>query len=356
MNSPRALRTTELAKEFARQGHQVTVLVPKVEEHFEFEKEYNLQIKDLGHVRWSGVTLKGKGIGLLTRRFIRRFSKLLFEFPDIQLFGLVTRALKKESEYDMLVSVAVPYPIHWGVAASRNKYHPIAKTWVADCGDPYMGHKNDTFRRPFYFKWVEKWFCRKADFISVPFPGAKEAYYPEFREKIRVIPQGFSFPEIVKNVDKKKSRECVAFAYSGNIGSYKHYAIPFLQELENVNAAFEFYIYTREFDFWQRHCSPKLQEKCIIRSYLERGKLLHVLSEMDFLLHFPYELDVQKSLKLIDYQYLNIPILSYRNTEADKIKLNEYLNWNFDRRGLREDISQYKIENVTKQFLNLTLH
>src|SRR5690606_30622624 len=76
------------------------------------------------------------------------------------------------------------------------------KNWIADCGDPFMGNKFRT--RAFYFKYVEKWFCRKADFLSVPIEGAIQAYYPEFKEKIKVIPQGFNFkdfaiPESVPN-------------------------------------------------------------------------------------------------------------------------------------------------------------
>ena len=48
-NNPRSFRTTELSKEFAKQGHQVTVYVPKDNrEHVKFEKEYGVTIKDLG--------------------------------------------------------------------------------------------------------------------------------------------------------------------------------------------------------------------------------------------------------------------------------------------------------------------
>ena len=71
-----------------------------------------------------------------------------------------------------------------------------AKKWIADCGDPFMGAKLETFRKPFYFKYFEKDFCRKADYITVPAEGAKKAYYSEFLGKIRVIPQGFNFKQI----------------------------------------------------------------------------------------------------------------------------------------------------------------
>jgi hypothetical protein len=184
-------------KEFARQGHDVTVLTPKdPEEHPPFEKEYGVTIKDLGQPRWKEVEIKGSGLILLIRRALRRFSNLLFEYPNIELMGMVKRALRKESGYDLMISIAVPYPIHWGVASVRSEEHPVAKTWIADCGDPYMGQENDTFKPPFYFGYLEKKFCRKADFITVPVEGAIDAYYPEFRNKIRVIPQGFRFEDI----------------------------------------------------------------------------------------------------------------------------------------------------------------
>ena len=39
-NSPRSFRTTELAKEFARRGHQVKVITPSYPEHRQFQEEF----------------------------------------------------------------------------------------------------------------------------------------------------------------------------------------------------------------------------------------------------------------------------------------------------------------------------
>ncbi|MEA1886217.1 MAG: hypothetical protein U9N72_03280, partial [Bacteroidota bacterium] len=144
-NSPRSFRTTELAKEFARQGHFVRVITPKTPViHDDFAREYGLEIKDMGRRRWKSIILKGKGVNLMLRRLMKRFSGLLFEYPNIELYWMVRRALREESGYDLLISIAVPYPVHWGVAARRSETYPIAKNWVADCGDPYMGQENDT--------------------------------------------------------------------------------------------------------------------------------------------------------------------------------------------------------------------
>jgi hypothetical protein len=138
-NSPRANRATELAKEFALQGHKVVVLTPKSSEHAAFEKKHQIQIKDLGKLNWKVPDFGSSRAGYLLTRMGVRFLQLSVEFPGIELMFKVKKALLKENGYDLLISIAVPYPIHWGVAKVWNKNQPIAKTWVADCGDPYMG-------------------------------------------------------------------------------------------------------------------------------------------------------------------------------------------------------------------------
>jgi len=179
--SPRSMRTTELAKEFARQGHEVTLYLPESGyDYSDFLKEHPIRIKSLGKATFREIQVKGKGPVRLLRRSLRRILGLLFEYPGIELMFKVSRRLRKESGYDMLISIAVPFTIHWGVARARSNRKPIAETWVADCGDPYMGDTTDSFKKPMYFKYVEKWFSRKADYITIPFEGARSAYYPEF--------------------------------------------------------------------------------------------------------------------------------------------------------------------------------
>jgi len=98
-------------------------------------------------------------------RLLSRVLLILFEYPTIENMFKIMRILKNESDYDLMISFAVPYPVHWGVAFSRSQKHNIASVWVADCGDPYMGDVLDTFRKLFYFGYLEKYFSRKADFI-----------------------------------------------------------------------------------------------------------------------------------------------------------------------------------------------
>ena len=75
INSPRSFRTTELAKELARQGHKVKVITPRMTElHDRFEEDYGIEIGDLGRLRGKVVAIKGKGVIRLIRRGMVRFA------------------------------------------------------------------------------------------------------------------------------------------------------------------------------------------------------------------------------------------------------------------------------------------
>lgn len=355
-NSPRSLRTTELVKEFARQGHEVTLLTLKNDQHHEsFEAEHGVTIKDFGPLKFSPVELDGSsGFTRIIKRVLRRGLLQLFEYPDIELMYRVKKALQKESGYDLLISIAVPYPIHWGVAWARREENPIAETWVADCGDPYYGLENDSFNKLFYFAWVEKWFCRKADFITIPFEGGESAYFEEFHSKIKVIPQGLSFPlEINGEQYSNNENETVTFAYFGNIQSYLHYAEPFLEKLNTVEKDFKFIVYTQNKELFREKLDHQTLKKCELNSYVEREKLLSRLSSVDFLIHFPYRKDSQKSLKLIDYNFLRKPILEYKNDHFSDEVFREFLEFNFENKRDFEDYEKYKIENVSASFIEL---
>lgn len=354
MNTPRSFRTTELVKEFARQGHKVTLLTVKNDEfHVPFEEEYGVTIKALAPLWFPKVELAGSSRFIrLFKRLIRRILLLFFEYPDIELMFRVKKALKEESGYDLLISIAVPHPIHWGVAWAWRKNNLIAETWAADCGDPYYGLENDSFNKLFYFGWIEKWFCRKADFITIPFEGGRSAYFKEFHSKIKVIPQGLSFPEEINNGSHSEN-DVITFAYFGNIQSYLHYAIPFLEKLNSIEQEFRFIVYTKRRDIFDSTLNQETFNNCVLRDYVERDILLKELSSVDFLIHFPYLKNSQKSLKLIDYNFLKKPILEYKNDEFSDRVFKEFLEYNFKNKREFEDYTKYKIENVCTDFLKL---
>lgn len=354
LNSPRSFRTTELAKEFSRQGHEVTVLIPKTAQHVAFEKEHNLTIEDLGQPRWKEVQLRGKGILLFLRRLWRRAMQVLLEYPNLEYYFKVKKTLKKkennQESYDLLISIAVPYPIHWGVASVWKKKKNIAQTWIADCGDPFMGQENDTFKYPFYFKYIEKWFCRKSDYITVPTEGAIKAYYSEFHHKIRVIPQGFKFEDI-RVEENTYPNPVPTFAYAGGFIPGIRDPTEFISFLINLKKDYRFHVYTQS-----SLITPfikKASGRIILHDYIPREQLLLKLSKMDFVINFENAGTKQTPSKLIDYAIIRKPILSIKGSNFSVKIVNEFLDGNYKNQLHINNIEQYKIENICHSFLSL---
>jgi len=156
--SPRSHRATELAKEFAREGHHVTALTIKDKHGYdEFEKKHNVTIEDFGRQKFSFESNREKK----RKKYLKMFRKLfsyLFLWPQIKITPLIYQALQKKHGYDLLISIAVPYATHWGVALAMKRNKHLATTWIADCGDPFIGNKEKKTGYPIYFRWIEKWF------------------------------------------------------------------------------------------------------------------------------------------------------------------------------------------------------
>lgn len=352
-NSPRSFRTTELVKELARQGHNVTLYTIKDDKHhLPIEKEFGIEIKDLGSRKFPIIDVtKGSKLISLCKRIINRILLQLFLYPDIELMFKVKRALRKEQRhFDLLISIAVPHSIHWGTAWARTKKKPIATTWVGDCGDPFMGTNQDSFGKLFYFKYFEKWFCRKADYIAIPKIMMKENFYPEFHHKIVEIPQGFKFDEVIKSDYVKNP--VPTFAFAGTFIKTTRNPTPLLNFLSTLQTPFKFIVYTETPDLLLPFTS-QLGERLVIKKYIPRIELLKELSKMDFLVNISYDPVHQAPSKLIDYYLTGRPILSSLTSDFDTNTVASFLNGDYSQSAKFDDIEKFKIEHVTQRFLNL---
>ncbi len=351
-NTPRAFRATELSKELARQGHKVTILLAgKTNIHEAFEQEYNLEIQDMGITHWKNPQFGNSGFGQIANRAISRLLSLSIEYPGIELMYKVFKALKNKEGFDLLISIAVPYSIHWGVAKARNKQHVIAEKWVADCGDPYMGCTTDSFKKWFYWEWVEKWFMRKADYVSIPVESARSAYYPEFHDKIKIIPQGFKF----ENTDYSeyfKGHDVPHFIYAGGFIPGIRDPRPFLDYLCTVDTDFRFLIYTNNRSLVVAYQS-KLGNKLFISEYISREALLQELAKMDFVLNFDNNTHTALPSKLIDYAICGRPVLNITK-DLDIENINRFLKADYSNKMILPDIENYRIENVSQAFIDLS--
>ncbi len=349
--SPRSYRATELAVEFSKQGHHVKVISKYRDYHYtEFLKETNIIFKMWGKSKFPKVPdLKKKPWSILSR-MISRILLTLLEYPAIEEMFHVKKLLKHEYGYDLMISIAVPFPIHWGVAWARSKTHRIADTWVADCGDPYMGNTLDSFKKPFYFAYLEKWFCKNADYISIPVKSAITAYYPEFHHKIRIIPQGFNFD--LKSINESHPpNDIPEFAYAG--GFLKGIRDPglLMKFLIKTDLPFRFYVFTNQPDILEGY-TKDLEGKLFISIYIKRQELLKRLSKMDFLINFDNHTTINVPSKLIDYAIINRPVLNI-DRSFNYEDLLAFLKGDYRKRMILPDPEQYHIKNVSQKFIDL---
>lgn len=352
-NRPRAHRATELAKQFARLGHEVLLYANLgAYDYNNFEKTFGLKVHNIANMWFSILDSDDKRKKPVVGGLIRKLGHYLFEFPEIELMFRMPKILREEKDIDLLITVAVPHPLHWGVALAKFfNTTDFAKVWVADCGDPYMGNKMTSKKKPFYFKYLEKWFSREADFISIPFANAINGYYKEFHHKIKVIPQGYSF-ENMEELCTSPNNKIPTFAYTGTFYPLSRNPTLFLEFLTGLDLDFKFIIYTSNITLLKPF-QDRLDSRMEIREYIPRNQLLEKLSCMDFLVNFENGNQVHLPSKLIDYSLSNRPILSLQSDYIDEDTFKDFLKGNYTKRLKIDDIDQYNITSVADKFLNL---
>jgi hypothetical protein len=353
MQTPRAHRTVELVKEFARKGHDVTVYaVLGKYDYSDFEREFRVKVKNI-KLKWqfhpynSDADNKRNILDKITGRLLRKF-----EFPDVEFMFRMKQILKNEQETDLLISIANPHPIHWGCAKAKLKLkNDFPSTWVADCGDPFMKNGSGNKHLKCFSKF-EKLFCLNADYIAVPHKGAIEAYYPEFRNKIKIIPQGFEFDlDTIKKTNE--TNQPISFAYAGVFLNDIRNPTGFFEYLTTIEKDFKFYVYTSHKGLLDKFKSV-LNGKLIIKKSIPREKLMLELNKMDFLLNFE-NLNTPTAVpsKLIDYAITGRPILSINQENIKVNVIREFLNRNYQNALKIENLDQYHISKVASSFLNL---
>lgn len=350
-NTPRAFRTTEIAKELSRRGHKVELYIPcKNEETYKLCNEYDIKYHNIHIPDWTGFNLSGNKITILLKRIVNRILNTYIIYPSIMYLKSIPEALSSQNDADMLISIAAPHTVHWGVDRVVRHNKSLTKCWIADCGDPFMLCKLDTFRKPFYFKYLEKSFCRHADFITVPVQSAIEGYYPEFAKKIRVIPQGFDFSQV--RLKKYIENPAVTFAYAGSFIPNKRDPRPILDFLVKWGRDFKFIIYTNQPDY-VKYYESTLREMLEIRPFVDRLTLIEEMSGYDFLLNIENGTSIQAPSKLIDYALSKRPILSISSSNLDEDKFKSFLNRDYSGQYQVKNIQQYNIVNVVSSFLKL---
>ena len=352
--TPRAHRATELAIEFSKKGYDVTVYAVLGEyDYSDFMKNNKITVKDIG-LKWqhkkysSDFKIKRALIDKVLGRLFQRF----FEFPDIEFYYKIPKLINKEPPFNTLISIANPHSVHWGCAKAKKKFpEKFPKKWIADCGDPYYSNGNSDKLKE-RFKKMEQFFCKSTDFITVPIESAIENYFAEYKEKIKVIPQGFNF-QVSEKIKLNPINKIPTFAYCGNFFSGYRDPTIFFEFLLKSKFNFKFIIYTDHTSLIAKYL-PKLKEKIEIRPTIFRKDMIKEIKNMDFLVNIEnINLPGQLPSKLIDYAISNRPILSINTSNFKSENVIEFLNGNYQNRLAVDNLEDYRIEEVTNKFIDL---
>lgn len=350
--TPRAFRTTELACSLARLGHDVTVYaILGDNDYTEFESKTHVKVRDLGASKWGNPNSDGVNNRGLISKALEKLLWRIIDFPKTEYYFKTKRVLRKEDNFDYLITIAQPFPIHWAAASIRKRFPKKFRYWTADCGDPFICNPNIKRFKPILVP-IEKFWCRSVDRITVPVHGAVSGYFPEFRDKIEVIPQGIDFKSI-QLADYHKNA-ITTFLYSGVVIAERRDPTRFLNYLESIkDKEFRFIVYSTSPMFAEY--KERLGDHLEIREYVPRLELIKEQSSVDFLINIQNSNPVQVPSKLIDYSLTKRPILNItsRFSDEEQVAFEEFLSGYYEKQYIVENISQYDSDNVAKQFISL---
>lgn len=348
VNGPRAFRTQELSEELARQGHDVTLYtVHGNMDYAQYEKETWVKMRDIQPCTPMSANDGKNRFGFFSRFLFHYFHSSLL-YPEVELHFKVDSILQKEKDVDLLITIAYPHTIHSGAARS-NKKHPMSfpKTWIADCGDPFF--LSPFVNAPKYMEKYERKWCEMCDFISVPTEGSKDGYFPEYRDKIRVIPQGFDFSKTP--VAEYKKNNVPTFVFCGSVYPGKRDVRSFMDFLLKWNKPFKFKLLMKspldaKYEVESNHQIEYITGK-------GRKEVVWECSKADFLINVTNPNSTQTPSKLIDYGISGRPVLNISNDFCEQVAFEEFCAGDYHQQLVLPDLEQYKIENVAKQFIEL---
>jgi hypothetical protein len=358
-NSPRSFRATELAKEFCRQGHKVLVAGVDVDNEGNNQRkklleEYGIQWFSLGSGDWSTLYERwqqGGRISSLVARLLGYFG----EFPSIEWYFKIPKRLVIPDDVVAVISIAKPFAVHWGLSRLAKRGALKDRVWLADCGDPFMLSTLNVRKVPFYFSYLEKAFCRRCDFIVTPTEAGYKGYYPEFREKIRVVPQGFNYEEERAKLGDYTENDVLTFVYAGAFLHKGRNPAALLKVLGDSENDFRFYIYTQQQYLVIPHIKPG-DTRFIVQDIIPREDIMQVMRRADFLINMMNGTKVQMPSKLIDYYIVDRPVLNIEDDSLGQGELEvlfEFLNKDFGNRFVFSNMDSYHISDVCKGFVEL---
>ena len=361
--SPRAFRTTELARELAREGHRVTLLIP----NRQVFRDDPLQADGL-RVIFADGTVEGRGGSAVARRnkSIRRFipkfaQRWILYFYCHEFFakynpGIFRQLVALDEPFDAVLSISYPAAIHRAVsrAMRRNPNLGHAVT-IAEFSDPPFRGDVAPNVFPAYYLILKCW-GRRFDYFTIPVEKALPCYTPYIdRDRVRIIPQGFDLSTVRRLPYTPHAKP--VFAYAGRF--YERIRDPkfFFDFLATLDTDFRFDLYVNYLDpcFREmiREAQGRVTGEIALHDPLPREKLIERLSQADFVVNFDNATSNATPSKLIDYAMSGRPILSFNERTFDPEGFHAALSGDYSAKVKGIDLSQYDIRRIADRFEEL---
>lgn len=349
-NSVASLRPYSWAKYWSRDGHDVTVLTTRKPEHptdspypftgFEV-REVEMPLfnrlrgvlgkKNTAQVAASKNVVKSTLFSALLGRInrtIRHFQNKngilnACRMPDLtDLWAARAFQSVSSEQWDLVVSTAWPYPVHQ--VAYRLRRHGMAKKWVADWRDIWIGNHLYPGLFPFTLieKYLEKQWMKAADAITTVSEPLAEILRKRYGDKVTVIYNGFD-PEDYENLPPEKAYPqdgTFRIVYTGSIypgwqdPSPLFEAISILKKEGKITPdRLQVIFYGNNADMTPLASKFNIAEFVQYGGFIPRQQALHYQRDADALLFLEFE---SKSLqgiltgKLFEYLFAGPPILA----------------------------------------------
>lgn len=353
--TPNTLRWQPLAEYFSRLGHEVHILTTK-RTGYQTPDKLPYHIHRAGHNslkdalynlfnrenRRNEVHNTPRSPGTFSRffdfvadRIWRKYywpdGSTLFIKPGIRLGKTIVR----RQQISHIISVGLPFSCHQ-IARALIEDNPEVH-WLMDVQDPFSISKE--FRVNNFKKYEAKNYAAEraalsaANAVTMTNQKAAERYrnaFPESAKKIAVIPPLLNPPDILPHVPKVLNKEKTHFCYSGSFYTGVRSITPLLLLLDyalRTNPSFAETIRIHLVGQLDRHTIETMNafrhlDKYIINhGFVPRNQAYDYIAKADFLLNFGNTTDYHLPSKVVDFLYLQKPVINLITRVDDTSKL-----------------------------------
>lgn len=252
-----------------------------------------------------------------------------------------------------MISVGLPFTSHWIAKSLKEQQSQVH--WHMDIQDPFSyseefwvnnfnKHKQENIT-------AEREAFGLADSSSVTNERAREKYqelFPERTADMKVIPPLFHLPEQREAYDMILFSEKIHLGYFGSFYDGVRSPLMFLKFLKHLHEKNNSLFDKIQFHFvGQIHRNayplfsmyPEIRRYMIIHGFKNRAETLDAMEQVDILMNFGNTTDYHLPSKVVDYLYVNKPILNLCAIENDTTKI--LLKDHADMENLLLDESQF---------------